>query len=1246
MKWQSATMKKSAVIALILTLTLSLFPQSITAVNAQEQSIATTAPTSTPAPASVAPDAGGYKIVGYYPGWATYGRNYQVRDMDVSKVTHINYAFADICWNGIHGNPDPESPNRQTWTCQDEKGVMNAPNGTIVMGDPWADAQKNHPGDTWADPLKGNFKQLINLKKANPHLKTLISVGGWSWSNRFSDVAADPVARENFANSAVDFVRKYQFDGVDVDWEYPVSGGLPKNSVRPEDKRNYTLLLQATRDKLNAAGAVDGKHYLLTIASGASPAFVQNTELGELARILDWINIMTYDFNGGWQKISAHNAPLHADPAAAAAGVPNPTTFNVEAGVDGHLRAGVPASKLLLGLPFYGRGWRGCAVASDGQYQQCLDKANVGTWEPSVFDYTDLENNYINRNGYVRFWNNISKVPYVFNKTNGNFITYDDVESLGHKTAYLKSKGLAGAMFWEFSNDRNKPLLNKVYSDLQGGGPGPGPGDKIPPTAPTGLTVTAKTANSVSLSWTASTDNVGVAGYTVAYGSGSVNTGTTSVTVSNLTANTAYTFTVTARDAAGNVSTGASIPATTNPGSGGDPCTTPAWDASSVYTGGKRVSHNGKIYEAKWWTQGDRPDLSGADGVWKLIGNCGAVPPAGTPDGAVPPGSNLTPPDVAPPGSKPDLNIAPPDSIIVPGGGAISALPSSKKLIVGYWHNFENGSGVIRLRDVSPKFDVINVSFAEPTNGPKGGTIGFKPFNATDAEFIADIKYLQSQGKKVIISIGGANGQVQLESTQARDLFVSSMKQIISTYGFNGLDIDFEGHSLYLNGGDTDFRSPTTPVITNLISAVRELHNTFGEPFMVTMAPETFFVQVGYSFYGGSGGADNRAGSYLPVIYALRDILDWLQVQHYNSGPITALDDTYYPMGNADFHVAMVDMVLTGFPVAKNRNHMFPALRPDQVLIGLPANNNAGNGFTPVPEVHKALNYVYKGVPFGGRYKLRNPAGYPGMRGLMTWSINWDKFYNFDFSNSHRAYLDSLGGGGGDTIAPTAPANLRTTGVGPTNVSLAWDASSDNVGVVSYDLFQGANKIASVTGTSFAVTGLTPNTSYTFTVKALDAAGNVSPASNELPVNTGGGPLDPTPPSAPTNVQVTAKSNTTVSLSWTASTDNVGVTGYKVVYGTNSVTVSTPATTLTGLTPNTLYTFTVTAFDAAGNSSTGTDIQVTTDGTPSVLPWTAGTSYKVNDEASFNGVVYICRQPHTALNGWEPPNVPALWKVK
>lgn len=442
--------------------------------------------------------AADYKLVGYYASWAAYGRAFNVSDIDPAKMNVINYAFADICWNGIHGNPDPTGPNPVTWSCQNEQGqTINVPNGTIVLGDPWIDAQKSFGDDKWDDPIKGNLKQLWKLKERNPNLKTVISVGGWTWSNRFSDVAATAATREVFANSAVDFIRKYKMDGVDLDWEYPVSGGLAGNSVRPEDKQNYVLLLQKIREKLNAAGAADGKTYLLTIASGASPAYVQHNNLSGIAAVVDWINIMTYDFNGSWNTTTGHNAPLYYDPAAAATGLTEPANYNIDKAVTSYLAAGVPAGKLVLGMPFYGRGWGGAPAAGNGQYQVSSGISSTGTWEKGNYDFYDLEANYINKNGYTRYWNNTSKVPYLYNPSTQTYISYDDAESIGYKAGYLKSKGLAGAMFWETSGDRNRTLTNKLFAELGGGVVTPTPtGTPTPtPTAtPTSTPTPAPTA--------------------------------------------------------------------------------------------------------------------------------------------------------------------------------------------------------------------------------------------------------------------------------------------------------------------------------------------------------------------------------------------------------------------------------------------------------------------------------------------------------------------------------------------------------------------------------------------------------------------------------------------------------------------------------------------------------------------------------------------------------------------------------
>ncbi|MCI3922975.1 glycosyl hydrolase family 18 protein [Paenibacillus sp. TRM 82003] len=425
-----------------------------------------------------------YTLFKYYTSWSIYGRGYNPADIDVSKLTHINYAFADICWSGftsagvdcrIDGVPLQREYNFD---------------GEIVLG------------DKDADPV--NFAALRDMKAAHPHVKTMISVGGWSWSDHFSDMAATPLTRHAFANSVVDFLREYGLDGIDVDWEYPVAGGEADNSRRPEDRENFPLLFELLRAKLDAAGQQDGKYYLLTIASGQGDDFVENANLARAASSLDFVNIMTYDYSGSWDTTPTHNAPLYRDPA-------NPTMnaarFHVHGGVMGHLNGGVPDYKLVLGYPFYGKGWKGCEP--NGQYKACEGGTDFGTWENAAFDYSDLETNYVGRNGYVRYWNEASKVPYLFNTETGTYISYDDPSSAAYKAAYIKEMNLAGAMVWEVSGDRNGTISTRLALDL--------PIDPASPVgsslaAPTNLASTAVESTALSVSWAPSE---GATGYDV-----------------------------------------------------------------------------------------------------------------------------------------------------------------------------------------------------------------------------------------------------------------------------------------------------------------------------------------------------------------------------------------------------------------------------------------------------------------------------------------------------------------------------------------------------------------------------------------------------------------------------------------------------------------------------------------------------------------------------------------------------------
>ncbi len=375
------------------------------------------------------------KIVGYFTEWSVYDRNYQVKDIPADKLTHVNYAFAKIV------------------------------DGECALFDRFAAVEKEYPGDGRAkDGVRGNFNQLQLLKKKQPHLKSLISVGGWTLSGPFSDVALTEASRARFARSCVAFIKKYGFDGVDVDWEYPVAGGKEGDKKRPEDKANCTLLSAELRKQLDVAGTLDKRHYLLTIAAPAGPSHIGNLDVGKIYPHLDWINVMAYDFHGSWDATTNFNAPLFAikdHPATDASS----RKLNVDAAISAYLAAGVPTEKLVLGLPFCGRGWSGVRNVHNGLFQP---KTGVpkGTWEEGVFDFKDLAVNYLGK--FKRHWHDEAKVPWLFDEKTGTMITYDDPESIRLKASYARDKTLGGVMCWELSaDDKKHSLLNAARVGLR-----------------------------------------------------------------------------------------------------------------------------------------------------------------------------------------------------------------------------------------------------------------------------------------------------------------------------------------------------------------------------------------------------------------------------------------------------------------------------------------------------------------------------------------------------------------------------------------------------------------------------------------------------------------------------------------------------------------------------------------------------------------------------------------------------------
>lgn len=324
-------------------------------------------------------------------------------------------------------------------------------------------------------------------------------------------------------------------------------------------------------------------------------------------------------------------------------------------------------------------------------------------------------------------------------------------------------------------------------------------------------------------------------------------------------------------------------------------------------------------------------------------------------------------------------------------------------VLVGYWHNWTGSPNALLLSELPEAYDVINLAFAEPTT-PHGATMQFTPhpdIYPIAQNFKDDVESLQSAGKKVLISVGGAAGSVLVDDPADVEAFATSMLDIITTYGVDGLDIDLEGGALLLQAGDSDFRFPTTPRIVYFIEAMNTLLDQLPADFILTAAPETATVQGGYAAYGGVWGA------YLPVLHAFHDRLTYVHVQHYNTGSMYGRDGHLYDAATADFHVAMADMLLAGFTVSGGQQ--FAPFTPGQVMIGLPAGPQAaGSGYTPPATVHQALDYLLLGESFGGAYELSDPDGYYYFHGLMTWSINWDVYYGEEFADSHGSYFDAL----------------------------------------------------------------------------------------------------------------------------------------------------------------------------------------------------------------------------------------------
>nr|WP_170317130.1 glycosyl hydrolase family 18 protein [Acrocarpospora corrugata] len=356
---------------------------------------------------------GGKKLLGYFVQWGVYQRGYHVKNIVTSgsaaKLTHINYAFG------------------------------NVQNGQCTIGDSYADYEKAYTAgesvdgvaDTWDQPLRGSFNQLRKLKQQFPNIKILFSFGGWTWSGGFGQAAANPTA---FANSCYNLVEDPRwadvFDGIDIDWEYPNTCGL---SCDASGFASFKNLMQALRNRFGAGNLVTAA----ITADGTNGGKIDAADYGGAAQYLDWYNVMTYDYFGAFAP-TGPTAP-HS-PLTSYTGIPQ-AGFYSDAAIQKLKSKGIPSSKLLLGIGFYGRGWTGVTQATPGG---TATGPASGTYEQGNEDYKVLKNT-------CPATGTIAGTAYA--KCGSNWWSYDTPATIGGKMTYSKDQGLGGAFFWELTGD-------------------------------------------------------------------------------------------------------------------------------------------------------------------------------------------------------------------------------------------------------------------------------------------------------------------------------------------------------------------------------------------------------------------------------------------------------------------------------------------------------------------------------------------------------------------------------------------------------------------------------------------------------------------------------------------------------------------------------------------------------------------------------------------------------------------------